>query len=120
MSKASSYRDAHSQVALYKMNPTGQCNQAISFTPLESQTNVNDFDFGSNHRRSHQMSYGFIPLNSFGQLLLLLQEEPRGSSLWKTTSTKRREGRKNHKVVLNKFKKRIGKRKAKAQNQSHS
>nr|NP_001287581.1 uncharacterized protein Dmel_CG45544, isoform A [Drosophila melanogaster]NP_001287582.1 uncharacterized protein Dmel_CG45544, isoform B [Drosophila melanogaster]AHN57580.1 uncharacterized protein Dmel_CG45544, isoform A [Drosophila melanogaster]AHN57581.1 uncharacterized protein Dmel_CG45544, isoform B [Drosophila melanogaster] len=67
---------------------------------------------------TNQMSYGFIPLNSFGQLLLLLQEEPRGSSLWKTTSTKRREGRRNHKVVLNKLKKRIGKEKA--QNQSHS
>ncbi|XP_043651480.1 LOW QUALITY PROTEIN: uncharacterized protein LOC122618950, partial [Drosophila teissieri] len=87
-------------------------------TAWEPQANVNDL--WSRHSRSHQMSYGFIPLNSFGQLLLLLQEEPRGSSLWKTTSTKRREGRRNHKVVLNKLKKRIGKRKEKAQNQSHS
>ncbi|XP_037719560.1 LOW QUALITY PROTEIN: uncharacterized protein LOC119553303 [Drosophila subpulchrella] len=57
------------------------------------------------------MSYGFIPLNSFGKLLLLLQEEPRGSSLWKTTTnraTKTKKGRRNHKVVLNKLKKRIG------------
>jgi len=35
------------------------------------------------HCPNRQMSYGFIPLNSFGKLLLLLQEEPRGSSLWK-------------------------------------
>ncbi|XP_052845013.1 uncharacterized protein LOC128257835 [Drosophila gunungcola] len=72
------------------------------------------------------MSYGFIPLNSFGELLLLLlQEEPRGSSLWKTTnkegSKKQQKGRRNHKVVLNKLKKRIGeKRNEKAQTQSHS
>ncbi|XP_017083037.2 uncharacterized protein LOC108115911 [Drosophila eugracilis] len=59
------------------------------------------------------MSYGFIPLNSFCKLLLLLQEEPGGSSLWKTTNKqgskkKNKKGRRNHKVVLNKLKKRIG------------
>ncbi|XP_070852803.1 LOW QUALITY PROTEIN: uncharacterized protein [Drosophila suzukii] len=72
------------------------------------------------HCPNRQMSYGFIPLNSFGKLLLLLQEEPRGSSLWKTTTnraTKTKKGRRNHKVVLNKLKKRIGeKKKEKASN----
>uniref|UniRef100_A0A6P4F010 LOW QUALITY PROTEIN: uncharacterized protein LOC108047859 n=1 Tax=Drosophila rhopaloa TaxID=1041015 RepID=A0A6P4F010_DRORH len=71
------------------------------------------------------MSYGFIPLNSLGELLLLLlQEDLRGSSLWKTTnkegSKKNKKGRRNHKVVLNKLKKRIGEGKEKAQTQSHS
>jgi len=46
------------------------------------------------HCPNRQMSYGFIPLNSFGKLLLLLQEEPRGSSLWKTTN---KQGNKNKK-----------------------
>ncbi|XP_016983735.2 LOW QUALITY PROTEIN: uncharacterized protein LOC108047859 [Drosophila rhopaloa] len=71
------------------------------------------------------MSYGFIPLNSLGELLLLLlQEDLRGSSLWKTTNKEaaknNKKGRRNHKVVLNKLKKRIGKGKEKAQTQSHS
>jgi len=76
------------------------------------------------HCPNRQMSYGFIPLNSFGKLLLLLQEEPRGSSLWKTTNiqgNKNKKGRRNHKVVLNKLKKRIGEKiKKKLRTQSHS
>ncbi|KAH8382715.1 hypothetical protein KR009_004931, partial [Drosophila setifemur] len=65
------------------------------------------------HCRGNQMSYGFIPLNSFELLLFLLQEEPRiiffmENNQPTSRAKHKKKGRKNHKVVLNKLKKRIG------------